>query len=287
MRNEAWKILCCMTAASVLFAMAGCRVNGINADMNVSDNGPSVIVISTKSEEPDETSPDELPESGTVNGLYYHIIPAGSSGNGGKRGYYVFQDRTDKMSFKICIAAGEFSTGGHDIKITGIRFDGSKLTVTVRETSPAPDDIVTEAITYPCCALETDRLPENIEIVTQNGDVFECLDTQLDASSIEKGWLCVFEDGAGEMMRQTYVYELPDGRYKYINVESVTVSWGASKWKHVVKGTGTVDSREAIVEEARRFNSCGFIIYAGDTVRKPHSITEFLIEKNNRKNQQR
>lgn len=276
-----------MAAASVLFGMAGCRSAGLNADINEPDSGPSVILISTKSNEPDETSAAALPESGIVNGLYYHIIPASSSGDGSKRGYYVFQDKTDKLPYKICIAAGEFSTGGHDIKITGIRFDGSKLTVTVMETSPAPEDIVTEAITYPCCALETDRLPENIEIVTQNGDVFECLDTQLDASSIEKGWLCVFEDGAGEMMRQTYVYELPDGRYKYINVESVTVSWGASKWKHVVKGTGTVDSREAIVEEARRFNSCGFIIYAGDTVRKPHSITEFLIEKNNRKNQQR
>ncbi|MCR5616633.1 MAG: protease complex subunit PrcB family protein [Saccharofermentans sp.] len=278
MRSEVWKILCCTAAASVLFGMAGCRANGINADVKEPDIGPAVIMISAKDEEPSGSSA-ALPESGIINGLYYHIIPACSNGVSGKRGYYVIQDKTDKLPYKICIAAGKFTTGGHDIKVTDIQFDGSKLTVTVMETSPAPEDVVTEAFTYPCCALETDKLPETISVVTQKGDAFERIDTQLDGSEIDKGWFCVFEDGAGEMMRQTYVYELPDGRYKFINVQSVTASWGSSKWKHVVKGTGTVDSREAIVEEAKKFKSCGFIMYAGDTVKKPHSVAEFLIEK--------
>lgn len=160
MRNKIWENMCCLAAASLLFGMAGCKVNELNTREKEPDNGPTVIVISAKSEGPEESSSTSLPESGIIN-----------------------------------------------------------------------------------------------------------------------GWFCVFEDGAGEMMRQTYVYELSDGRYRFINVQSVTASWGSSKWKHVVKGTGTVDSREAIVEEAKKFQSCGFIMYAGDTVKKPHSVAEFLAKK--------
>ena len=300
MRCEITKSLCCAAAASVLIAMAGCGTREVKADVKETTSAPTVIVINTKSEEPKETvasktsatattasettaasSEGDLKESGIINGLYYHLIPASSSGISGtnSRGYFIFQDKQDKLPYKICIAAGEFSTGGHDIKITDIQYDGSKLKITVMETSPAPTDCVTEAITYPCCAVETDKLPGNIEIVTEKGTVFDCLDTQLDASEIEKGWIAIIQNGAGERMRSTYVYELPDGKYKYINVQSTTKSWGSSKWNHVVKGSGIVDSREAVVEESKKFGSCGFVSLAGDASKKVHSVAEFLAAK--------
>ena len=289
MRSEIWKSLCCMAAASVLFGMAGCKANKVKADVKEPDNGPTTIIISTKSEEPaetkaSETAPSEtsepsfakIPESGIINGLYYHIVPASSSGDSGRRGYYIFQEKQDKLSYKFLISAGRFSTGGHSIEIADIQYDGSKLKITVKETGPKSTDIVTQAITYPCCGLETDKLPENIEIVSPNGTIYELIDTQLDGSEIDKGWIAIIRDGAGEIMRSTYVYELPDGKYKYINVQSTTKSWGSTKWNHVVRGSGIVDSREAVVEEAKKFNSCGFVSFAGDASKKVHSVAEFL-----------
>ena len=303
MRSELSRSLCCVAAASVLIAMAGCGAREVKADVKETTSAITTIVISTNSEETQETAITEtsaaettvpettaaetsvsssegtLKESGKVNGLYYHLIPASSSGSSGRRGYFIFQDRQDKLSYKICIAAGEFSTGGHDIKITDIQYDGSKLKITVKETSPAPTDYVTEAITYPCCAVEIDQLPGEIEIVSQKGAEFDCIDTQLDASEIGKDWIARIQNGAGERMRSTYVYELPDGKYKFINVQSTTKNWGSSRWNHVVKGRGTVDSREAVVEEAKKFGSCGFVSFAGDASKKVHSVAEFLAAK--------
>ena len=127
--------------------------------------------------------------------------------------------------------------------------------------------------------MEIDQLPGEIEIVSQKGAEFDCIDTQLDASEIGKDWIARIQNGAGERTRSTYVYELPDGKYKFINVQSTTKNWGSSRWNHVVKGRGTVDSREAVVEEAKKFGSCGFVSFAGDASKKVHSVAEFLAAK--------
>ena len=281
MRSDYWNIFGVIAAASVLFGMAGCRMSEDKADSVKPYNGPTTIIISTTSEkdaEPSDASETGLPESGIINGLYYHLIPASSSGESGERGYYIFQDRQDKLSYKILITAGQFSTGGHDIAVRGIHYDGSKITITVQETSPKPTDTVPQVITYPCCAVEIDKLPENIEVISKDGLVFKKLDTRLDASAIEKNWIAVIEDGAGEFMRATYVYKTADGKYKYVNCNLVTSSWGSTKWNKTVKDSGIVDTREEVVEAARKFGSCGFVIMAGD-MSKPHSVAEFIAGK--------
>ena len=288
MRCEIWKSLCCVGATSVLFGIAGCKANQVKAETKASENGPTTIMISATKEEPAETKVPEtsaaessavLPESGIVNGLYYHLIPASSSGDSGERGYYVFQDRQDKLSYKLLIAAGEFSTGGHSIEICDIQYDGSKLKITVKETGPKDTDTVIQAITYPCCGIEIDQLPGDIEIVSETGTKYERLDTRLDESELEKGWIAIIQNGAGEHMWMTYVYKTDDGKYKYINVAATTVSWGSTKWNKVVKDKGIVDSREAVVEEAKKFKSDGFVTFAGDASKTVHSIKEFLAAK--------
>ena len=130
--------------------------------------------------------------------------------------------------------------------------------------------------------MEIDQLPGEIEIVSEKGAEFDCLDTQLDASGIEKGWIAIIQNGAGERMRSTYVYELPDGKYKFINVQSTTKNFRAGIFKCKVTDTRTgqsVDSREAVVEEAKKFGSCGFVSFAGDASKKVHSVAEFLAAK--------
>ena len=87
----------------------------------------------------------------------------------------------------------------------------------------------------------------------------------------------VIENGTGEIMHKTYVYETVDGKYSYLNVFSTTVNYGSTKWNNIVKDSGIVDSKEDIVETAKEFGSCGFILYAGDSVTF-HTVDEFLGE---------
>lgn len=49
----------------------------------------------------------------------------------------------------IAVFAGQKSNGGYQIEITSIASVGNTLTVTVKQTSPGPNCIVTENITFP------------------------------------------------------------------------------------------------------------------------------------------
>ena len=73
------------------------------------------------------------------------------------------------------------------------------------------------------------------------------------------------------------LYQTADGKYRYDHATSTTERWGSPTWKEVLKGSGFADTREAVVEEAKKFGSAGFVLFAGDD--KPHSISEFLADK--------
>lgn len=223
---------------------------------------------------------DPIESSGSENGLKYLIEPASQSGDlaGSEPGFYLFQSAEDAYPYKVIIEAGEKNTGGYDIQIVGIEFDGSETIITVEEISPAPGDVVTQAFTYPCCAVSFDTLPKSIKVVSTAGFEFPCNYMYLDETEIRDGWFAVIESGAGEIMFKTYVYKTDDDKYEYINVRSTTVSYGAAEWNDVVCGSGTADTREDIVEAAKEFGSCGFVLFAdqGTTV---FSIDEFLAAK--------
>jgi hypothetical protein len=51
--------------------------------------------------------------------------------------------------YYLIVYVGERPTGGYSVEITGITNENGTVRVTVRETSPKPDDIVTQALTYP------------------------------------------------------------------------------------------------------------------------------------------
>ena len=266
----------CVAAAAmaVALAFAGCSTDAPKSSKE--DEEPEESAIEESEEEPSVAAGSSAAPAMVT--LEYNIVPAGSSEGTDDRGYYVFEMPEDDLPYKLVIAAGEFSTGGYDIEITDVMYDGTELTVTVKETSPADTDMVTEAFTYPCCAVELGILPDEITVVSESGQEFECLDVSLDGGEIEDGWLCVLEDGAGEIMRKTYVYENADGTYKYINVESTTTSWGASTWNDVVKGSGTADTRDDVVAAAEDFGSCGFVLLPND-YQTVYTIEEFTAAK--------
>jgi len=304
MRHTPIKSVCCITAAAaVLFGMAGCaKPKVLNTEpTNYSEGGSATITVfnagkDTAGDKYEETtapsdttaatgtSKGVFPKSGIINGLKYNLITSDTSGSGEtERGYYVFQSKEDAaFPYKILIAMGKKSTGGYDISITDIQYDGSNITITVRGTVPAPDSMVTEAITYPACAVEISERPLTFKVVDEGGTEFQCLLTRMEKTtgdSEKDGKLIAwFADGAGEIMHKTYVYELSDGRLRLENVKSVTESWGSPKWIDTVTGTAIVSTRQEAVEAAKKFGSCGYVMYPNDSNR-PHSVEEFLANK--------
>ncbi len=91
--------------------------------------------------------------------------------------------------------------------------------------------------------------------------------------SVPDDYIAVLRGGVGERTVETYVYEI-DGGYRYINVTSTTVSWGAAQWNHVVDKTGTVSDREEVVEIARLHGADSFVTYPGSY--DPHPVSDFL-----------
>ncbi|MBQ6169450.1 MAG: protease complex subunit PrcB family protein [Ruminococcus sp.] len=87
------------------------------------------------------------------------------------RGYYC-DVINSKYQYTIC--SGERSTGGYGIRITGVNvLDFGTVIVTVEETAPAPDAVVTCALTYPNCIITfSHELPAGIIIRSASGTEF-------------------------------------------------------------------------------------------------------------------
>lgn len=123
-----------------------------------------------------EPSTSTLSNKGTLMNDLEYEISKGDSYNAKfkQRGYCI--DRVDNK-YQYIICSGERSTGGYGIKITGLDcLDCGTVIVTVEETAPTPDMVVTEALTYPNCAITfSHEPPDGIIIKDTNGTEFECL----------------------------------------------------------------------------------------------------------------
>lgn len=95
-------------------------------------------------------------------------------------------------------------------------------------------------------------------------------------AQIEDGYIAVLHGGVGERTYETYVYKTENG-YRYFNVTSTTVSWGATEWSHKVNDYGYTDSKEEIVRRAKAHGADQFVTYGNDTT--PYPIEDFLNSK--------
>ena len=123
--------------------------------------------------EPPTTS---LSNKGTLmNDLEYEILQGDSYNTQYKQRGYCIDFVDNKYRYIIC--SGERSTGGYGIKITGLDcLDIGTVIVTVEETAPAQDEAVTEAFTYPNCAITfSHEPPDGIIIKNSSGSEYECL----------------------------------------------------------------------------------------------------------------
>ena len=128
---------------------------------------PNADYISVKN---DET----LPAKGTVDGYEYTVAkPQGLDIPDQKtRGFYIDTLEEPDSPYYFIICSGQKNTGGHDIKIVDLGMNGNTLYIVAEETSPAPDEMVTEAFEYPYCVLELDKMPESYMIINTGGVIF-------------------------------------------------------------------------------------------------------------------
>lgn len=280
MKHGFHKIICCTAAtATVLASVAGCNAK---AEPSGTTTGTRETTRETTASETDPfpeplVSPysGQWPDNkGSLNGLKYELKPLSSENWTQGRGYYVYGPGEGKYPVLIVIDAGEFPTTGYDVCIVNMEYDYNEFVVTIRDIVPDPDGMELQVLTYPSVGICLSDLPSSIRVVDENGNELERLDTYIPEYEVEPGWIAVIQNGAGEIIYKTYVYETDDGKYSYINVVSTTISWGSPRWRDVAHGSGIVDTRSDIYEVANEFGSCGYVLYPDDT--EPHSIYDFI-----------
>lgn len=121
-----------------------------------------------------------LPPAGhgtLMNDLDYEITAGDSCDLQYQQRGYCMDVIDGKYRYTIC--SGARSTGGYAIRIKGLDcLDCGTVIVTAEETAPASDAVVTEAFTYPNCAITFSyEPPDGIIIRTANGTEFEYLGT--------------------------------------------------------------------------------------------------------------
>lgn len=117
-------------------------------------------------------------DQGTLmNDLAYEIGAGDSYDSRYQERGYCMDVIDGKYRYTIC--SGECSTGGYGIRIKGLDcMDSGTVIVTVEETVPAQDMVVTEAFTYPNCTITFSHEPPcGVLIQTADGNEFESLDT--------------------------------------------------------------------------------------------------------------
>lgn len=111
-----------------------------------------------------------------------------------------------------------------------------------------------------------------VENVTLN-IISETAPAESEVSEVEDGWIAKFNGGSGEITYHTYVYEAENG-YKYINTTSTTVSYGSPQWTERVIDSGTVSTKEEIVQIAKDNGSKQYVTFPDD--KETYKISDFL-----------
>ena len=161
--------------AALCLSLTACGTGAETAQQpSYRETEPMTKTVSTGGTTAAELKP--VPNHGTLtNGLAYEI-KRGDFGDSQfqQRGYYM-----DVVGgrYRYTICSGEYSTGGYGISITGIDVsDAGTVIVTVQQTVPKEDELVTDAFTYPNCAVTFSKEPP-AGVIIQNtaGKEFEFL----------------------------------------------------------------------------------------------------------------
>ncbi|MFA5523210.1 MAG: protease complex subunit PrcB family protein [Tissierellales bacterium] len=71
----------------------------------------------------------------------------------------------DSKEYKyILIGAGEKPTGGYSVEVTSVEGNEDSITVTARVNAPKPDEMVTQAISYPSALIRVSKDSRKVEL---------------------------------------------------------------------------------------------------------------------------
>lgn len=213
-----------------------------------------------------------LPDKGSAGSAKYTIFEATEQKAFNRRGIYAtVDDMTGDSDMLLFICAGEAAPGS-TIWIKDIKLDGSTLIVTVEETKP---ENAAEGTIYPCCKVKLEDMGDDIKslvVLSTEGEEFKYQDYSKDYEP-EEGFVAVLHGGSGEQTYRTYVYKTDSG-YCYVSVTATTVHWGATTSNLVPDDSGTVATKEEVLEIAKNHNSGSFVLFPGDN--NVHTVEEFL-----------
>lgn len=90
-----------------------------------------------------------------------------------QRGFFVWP--SEQGGYYVMLASGLKPTGGYDIGVEFVKDNEGMTQISVVETSPGPDDMVTEALTYPFEVIYIEGVTDRFTVQNQNDESFELL----------------------------------------------------------------------------------------------------------------
>ena len=107
-------------------------------------------------------------------------------------GYEIFEAESGQVY--LFIGAGMQPTGGYGLEVTSLMSKDNRLTAEIEFIKPDPDDIVTQALTYPYIIIELDQMYDDVLVESEinfSTYVYEIMEGsgtyvgQIDSTSIE------------------------------------------------------------------------------------------------------
>lgn len=157
------KSIATMVVLSLTVSLSGCVSPGTTTDSQTETTGSTTTAVTTSpaTTTPATTSPSttatetSAPSTGG-QAVNYQILPQAPDhlkhsieALKKEKGYFLFPE--DQV---LVIFMGERSTGGYSISLKDIQSHNDTLVIEVTEKSPGPNDIVTQAFTYPMLILQ-------------------------------------------------------------------------------------------------------------------------------------
>lgn len=179
MKKNKWKINMVLIALIGLFVLAGCSSDNTN-------NSPT---------ETPTQAPTQAPTQGiTINDVEFEPVEVDSLSENilneldqlkTERGYYYWS--SEEGGFYVLIASGLKATGGYTIEVESVQDNEGLTQIHVIETSPGPDDMVTQAITYPFTVIYMNGVTDRFEIKNQDEESFDMLEIDLESQKSVEG----------------------------------------------------------------------------------------------------
>ncbi len=264
-----------------LFVIAAITVTACSRDMETAPESSEIVVMTTErsaeietevtteletSETAVEITAKPVAEIENTEDIAYRITKSRSEGESSDRGYYVFNMPDSDLRYVVIISSDDGSENGYDFDVTDVKFDGFILKITVEEKEL---DSVFEKGSWPCTSVEIDKFPDDVIVMTTDNEILDRIYVYMRDEEISDDYTAVFYDDGGQ--DNIFVYELEDGRYKWLVISSFGDINPAASDK-IITGFGLAENKEELKKLVSE-HSCRIFTYPGET--DCHTTDEF------------